>query len=568
MSHIRNRIRSGIERMFLGIIIVLVIASALGGYLLINPPGGGGGTPSTTSSPQTSSGAAGSGTPSATVSQTSTAQAEGKKILRIGIGIDADTLFPASGTTTTIFNIMRFMYEPLFTVDAHGKIRPLLATGYNVSSDGLVYTIKLRKGVRFQDGTPFNATAVKFTFEKLLDPKIVVPMRAYFKEIKEIKIIDPYTVQFILKYPYAPFISTLAMEATGIISPTSYAKLGSKAGKEPYGLGTGPYEFAQWVRGEKIVLKRNPNYWRGKPYFDEIVFYVVPDAQTREAKLLSGELDLIIQPPSADIKRLESQPHIVVLKTLSTRVMYIGINCQYGPLKDKRVRQALNYAVDKDALIKDVLFGLGEKMDSTLPNFSIGYRHLHPYNYDLQKAKELLKEAGYDENHKLKLILYTPVGRYLFDKEVAEAIGQYLREAGIDVEVKPIADWPTYVHMVLQPLNETKLQLFLLGWAPTVPDPHYYLYQRFHSTQWPPHGFNDMFYKNSEVDKLLDEGVRTADPSLRDKIYANASALIWDDAPNIFLYLQYFVVVHTDRLQGVTLLPYEMFDITNATFKS
>lgn len=486
-------------------------------------------------------------------------------MLRIGIGIDADTLFPASGTTTTVFNIMRLMFEPLFTVDEHGKVRPLLAVSYNVSKDGLVYTVKLRKGVKFQDGTPFNATAVKFTFEKLLDPKIVCPMRGYLKALKEVKVLDPYTVQFVLKYPYAPFITVLASTSTAIISPTSFKKLGDKVGTAPYGLGTGPYEFDKWVRGEKIVLKRNPNYWGKKPYFDKVVFYVVPDPQTREAKLLSGELDMIIQPPSADIQRLEHTPHVVVQKVLSTRVMFIGINTQWGPLKDRRVRQALNYAVDKEAIIKNVLFGLGEPVDSVLPNFTLGYVKLPPYNYDPEKAKELLKEAGYPNG--FKVTLYTPVGRYLFDKEVAQAIAQYLRNVGIQVEVRPVADWPTYVHLLLAPKNETKLQLFLVGWAPAVPDPHNYLYQRFHSSQMPPHGFNFVFYNNSVVDKLLDEGVRATDPKVRAQIYANVSRIIWEDAPNIFLHLQYFVVVHTDKLQGVKLLPYEMFDISNAYFK-
>lgn len=544
-------IRVGIQKTFLVVIIALVLAAAVGGGFILLHPGTEEGS---TESPQTSS--------QPTNAET---QASGEKVLRVGIGIDADTLFPASGTTTTIFNIIRFMAEPLFTVDENGRVRPLLAESYSVSEDGLTYTIRLKKGIRFQDGTPFNATAVKFTFEKLLDPNIVVPTRGYFKVIEDVEVVDEFTVRFKLKFPYAPFISTLAMESAAIISPTSFNKLGDKVFKEPRGLGTGPYEFAEWIRGEKIVLVRNEDYWGGRPYFDRIEFYVVPDAQTREAKLLSGELDLIIQPPSADIQRLENEPHVVVLKGLSTRAMFIGINTHYGPLSDKRVRQALNYAIDREALIKNVLFGLGQAMNSPLPNFALGHRTLSPYTYDPEKAKQLLEEAGYGNG--FKVTLYTPIGRYLFDKELGEAIGQYLREIGLDVEVKPIADWPTYIQMLLQPVNESKLELFLLGWAPTTPDPHYYLYQRFHSSQWPPNGFNNFFYANAEVDRLLDEGMRTTNETLRDEIYAKASELLWEDAPNIFLHLQYFVVVHTDRLEGVKLLPYEMFDITDARFK-
>ncbi len=565
MSHVRIKVRSGIEKSFLAVIIALVLISIFAGYFMYFRSQGGGGGTSTNSPSSTSTNTLTASPTTRSTAESGGSNGKGEKVLRIGIGIDADTLFPISGTTTTVFNIMRLMYEPLFTVDEKGKIRPLLAISYSISKDGLVYTVKLRKGVKFQDGTPFNATAVKFTFQKILDPHILCPTRSDFAALKEVKVVDPYTVQFILKYPYAPFLTVLASGSASIISPTSFHKLGSKVNTAPYGLGTGPYEFEKWVRGQKIVLKRNPNYWGKKPFFDEVVFYVVPDPQTREAKLLSGELDMILQPPSADIQRLEQAQHVVVQKILSTRVMFIGINTQWGPLKSRKVRQALNYAVDKEAIIKDVLFGLGEPMDSVLPNFTLGHVKLPPYTYDPQKAKELLKEAGYPNG--FKVILYTPVGRYLFDKEVAQAIGQYLRNVGIQVEVRPIADWPTYVHMLLAPKNETKLQLFLVGWAPDVPDPHNYLYQRFHSSQMPPNGFNFVFYNNTEVDKLLDEGVRATDPSVRAEIYGNVSKILWEDAPNIYLYLQYFVVVHTDRLKGVKLLPYEMFDISDAYFK-
>ncbi|MCD6323864.1 MAG: hypothetical protein J7L55_02000 [Desulfurococcales archaeon] len=567
MTHARRRIRSGMQKSFLAVIVALVVVSAFAGYFMYFRPGGGGGETTTTqSNSPISTSTNAPGTPATTTTTTQGSSGREKKVLRVGIGIDADTLFPISGTTTTVYNIMRLMYEPLFRVDENGKIRPLLAESYNVSKDGLVYTVKLRKGIRFQDGTPFNATAVKFTFDKIMDPKMVCPSRADFAALKEVRVVDEYTVQFVLKYPYAPFLTVLAGGTASIISPTSFKKLGDKVFTTPYGLGTGPYEFEKWVRGQKIVLKKNPDYWGKKAYFDEVVFYVVPDPQTREAKRLSGELDMILQPPSADIQRLEKTKHVVVQKVLSTRVMFIGINTQWGPLKDKRVRQALNYAVDKNALIKDVLFGLAGPMDSVLPNFALGHVKLPPYSYNPEKAKELLKEAGYPNG--FKVTIYTPVGRYLFDKEVAQAIGQYLRNIGLQVEVRPVADWPTYVHMLLAPKNQTKLELFLVGWAPSVPDPHNYLYQRFHSSQMPPHGFNFVFYNNSEVDKLLDEGVRETDPAVRAKIYENVSRILWDDAPNIYLYLQYFVVVHSDRLQGVKLLPYEMFDISDASFKS
>lgn len=553
-----RRVRYGLSRLGFALIAILILAAAAGGFLLMNKGGGGASPPATTATTPPPGGGG------ATTTTTTTGAGE-EKVLRIGIGIDADTLFPASQTTTTISNIVKFFAEPLFTINEEGKIVPLLAENYSVSDDGLTYTVRLKRGIRFQDGTPLNATAVKFTFEKILDPNIVVPQRGYYKVIESVEVIDEYTVEFRLKYPYAPFLGLLASEAAAIISPTAFNKLGDKVFTEPRGLGTGPFQFQEWVRGERIVLVRNENYWGQKPYFDKIIFYIIPDAQTREAKLLSGELDLIMQPPATDIQRLENTPGIKVLKGLSTRAMYIGINTLKGPLADKRVRQALNYAIDKEALVENVLFGLGKVMDSPLPDYVIGHEKLGPYPYDPDKARQLLAEAGYPNGFHVKL--YTPVGRYLFDKELAQAIAQYLRQVGIDAEVVPVADWPTYVQMILAPANESQLELFLLGWAPTVPDPHFYLYPRFHSSQWPPNGFNDFFYSNPEVDRLLDEGVKTLDPQLRQEIYANASRLIWEDAPNIFLHLQYLVIAQTDRLEGVKLLPNEMFDVAHAWFK-
>ncbi len=548
-----NRFMLGVSKALLTLIVVVAVVSTALTFILLNRRG---------EIPQSvTTGSSLSLTTSLSTSQVSNQQ----KFLRIGIGIDADTLDPAGQTTTTVSNIVRFMVESLFTIDVDGSVKPLLAESYEVSTDGKEYLIKLRKNVRFQDGTPFNATAVKLTFERLLDPNVNVPARAYYKIIQKVEVIDTYTVKFILKEPYAPFITVLAFTQSGILSPKAVFELGSKISTAPQNVGTGPYKFKEWVKGDRIVLVRNDNYWNGTPYFSELVFKVVPDAQTRIAMLLAGDLDLIIQPPATDVNILRQRSDVKVVSVASNRVMFIGINTQWGPFKDVRVRRALNYAVDKEAIVKNVLFGLGQVMDSVLPTYSLGYVKLGPYTYDPAKAKELLKEAGYPNGFKVTLV--TPSGRYLFDKQVAEAIAQDLRKIGLEVEVRTY-DWPTYVSILLAPLNKTELQLFLLGWSPGSPDPHFYLYQRFHSTQITPNGFNNFFYANAEVDKLLDEGVKVMDFNLRVEIYRNVSKLIWEDAPNIFLYIQYFVVAYRADLTGVKVYPYEMIDVIQARLSS
>jgi len=547
-----SRFALGVSKVLLVLVVLALVASSVLTFTLLNKQ---------KESTQTTVAGLSSSFTSSSTSYVSSQQ----KSLRIGIGIDADTLDPAGQTTTTISNIVRFMVESLFIIDIDGSVKPLLAESYNVSSDGKEYIVRLRKNIRFQDGTPFNATAVKFTFDRLLNPNVKVPGRAYYTVIQNVEIVDTYTVKFVLKEPYAPFITVLAFTQAGIVSPKAVSELGDKIATTPLDIGTGPYKFKEWVKGDRIVLVRNENYWNGTPYFSELVFKVVPDAQTRTAMLLAGDLDLIIQPPATDVNTLKQRNDVKVIAVASNRVMYIGINTQWGPFKDVRVRKALNYAIDKEAIVKNVLFGLGQVMDSVLPTYSLGYVRLGPYPYDPAKAKELLSEAGYPNGFKVTLI--TPTGRYLFDKQVAEAIAQYLREVGLEVEVRTY-DWPTYVSTVLAPLNKTEVQLFLLGWSPGSPDPHFYLYQRFHSTQFTPNGFNNFFYANAEVDRLLDEGVKVVDINLRSEIYRNASKLIWDDAPNIFLYIQYFVVAYRADLTGVKVYPYEMFDVAQARLSS
>jgi len=500
--------------------------------------------PSSTTSQQTTS-----------MQQTTTQQATSGKTLRVGIGVDADTLDPAGQTTTTISNIIRLIAQPLFITSPNGTIVPVLADSYNVSSNGTVYTIKLKKGIKFQDGEPLNSEAVKFTLERILDPNVKVPSRGNFLLIDHVEAVDEYTVNIYLKKPFAPFLGVLT--SAYIIAPNATKQLGDKIANNPAGIGTGPYMFKEWVKGDHITLVANPNYWNGTPYFSQMIFKVVPDASTREAMLLSGDLDLIIQPPPSDLASLSSRGDVKVSWTISTREMYIGINTQYGPLNDTRVRQALNYAIDKDSLIKYVLFGLGSPEDSILPPFVLGHIAVGPYQYDPQKAKQLLAQAGYPNGFSVTLI--TPNGRYLFDTQVAETIAQYLRDIGIQVNVRTY-DWPTYVSTILAPLNKTELQLFLLGWSPSVPDPYFYTFQLFHSSQFTPNGFNNFFYNNTEADKLLELGATTTDPQLRAQIYQNLTKIVWNDAPMIFLYYQGFVVAYRSTLSNVVLFPYEMVD--------
>ena len=484
------------------------------------------------------------------------------KVLKIGIGTDADTLDPAGQTTTLVQNIVNFMYQTLVYQDEKGQVKPLLATAWNVSSDGLVYTMKLRRDVKFHDGTPFDASIVKFTMDRVLDPNVRVPLRAYITMLDRTEIIDPYTVRLVLKFPFAPFIPVLSLVSWAMVLPSAVQKYGDKFAENP--VGTGPFKFKEWVKGDRIVLERNENYWGDKATFDQVIFRIVPEAGTRVSMLLAGDVDMIYKPSPADLPKLQANPDVVVSTVDSTRTIFIAINNQFGPFKDKRVRQALNYAVDKESIVKNILLGLATVYDSPVPSSFFGHASIGAYPYDPAKAKQLLKDAGYPTG--FKTVLISPSGRYTLDIQMAQAVQGYLKDVGIDAEVRTM-DWPTYIATITKPLNETNVELHVLGWGPFVLDADQTLSAMFNSAYWPPQGLATAFYKNVQVDKLINDARMSIDPKVRQDLYAQAQKIIMDDAPWIFMYIEKFTLAWRKPLKGVIVFPFETFDITYAKFE-
>jgi len=468
-----------------------------------------------------------------------------KDVLKVAIGVDPDTLDPHGQTTTTVSNVLRHVYESLLWFDEKGNLIPVLAERWEVSPDGLEYTFYLRKNVRFHDGSEFNATVVKANIDRWFDPGVKNPSRSQLGPVKEAVVVDPYTIKIYLKEPYAPFLR--ALPSLLITSLNVINKFGNKTITEV--VGTGPYKFVSWEKGKKIVLERNDDYWGQKPYIKRIEWLIIPEASTRLAALLAGDVDFAYNLPPTDLERVKNDPRFTVLTPTSNRVIFIAIQPR-GPLADPRVRQALNYAIDKDAIINSVLYGLAIKADSIVPPHFFGYVPMKPYEYDPQKARRLLEEAGFPFDK--KLVLLHPTGRYLQDKQVAEAIQAYLSKIGVQVELKTM-DWPSFVASILKPLDQKDFDLLLLGWGSTVPDAHFVLYFNFHSSQAAPKGLGEAHYNNSEVDKLLEQAAKETDENKRLELYKKATEIIWNDAPWIFLYVQKWFFASTKDLKGYTI---------------
>ncbi|MEJ5229491.1 MAG: glutathione ABC transporter substrate-binding protein [Pseudothermotoga sp.] len=488
--------------------------------------------------------------------------------LRFLIGVDATTLLGPNIPDSISNIITSHICEGLIDVDENLKIIPALAERWEVMESGTAYVFYLRKGVKFHDGEDFNAYAVKKHFDYVLNSSL--RNVGMFKGVlKEVEVLDNYAVKFKLFQPYAPILYRLATSsAAWILSPKAIEKYGNDPalfGRNP--VGTGPFIFKEWKVGERIELVRNPNYWReGLPYLDGITFLVVSEDVSRVNQVRAADADVMYNPPPALIPALEQDSRLVV-KTVSTvRVIYIGINTRNAPLNDVRVRQALNYAVDREKLCKVIMRDMAKPSDSPLSSITYGYVSTGLYPYDPQKAKQLLKEAGYSN---LKLELITPKGRYLNDYETAVALQGMFKEIGVTLDVKPM-EWGTYVAKILSSKPEDwDFQLFLLGWAPGTAEGHWVLFPLFHSTNQMsnPQGtarYNNFFYSNPKVDELIDRIGTELDEKKLMEHYAQAQKLIVQDAPAMFLYEMKIATIMRKEIKDMKIYPTERFNMAYA----
>ena len=483
--------------------------------------------------------------------------------LRIGIGVDADTFNPQEQTTTLFQNMCDLIYDNMLFQDPEGGLHPHLVTEHTVSADGLTWTLKLRQGVKFSDGTDFNADAVKLTWERILNPDLRVPLRFAVSMVQNCVKIDDYTVALKLKYPFAPLAPTLSLALASVISPAAIEKYGDDVRQHP--VGAGPYVLEEWVKGDRIVMKRNEKYWGKKPTVAKIIWKVVPEATTREAMLRSGQVDICYKPLPSNVAALATDPSITVEMPLDTRTIFMGLNCQKGATVDKRVRQAFNYAINKKAIVKKVLFGTAEPMDAPVSPKVFGYTPMdHQYGYNPEKAKQLLKEANFDFFK--TIAMRTPNGRYLFDKQIAEVVQAQLQAIGVKTELRTY-DWPTYIAGLLKPLDQSELEVFLLGWGPLFLDADMGLYGQFTCEVNPPKGLGSAFYCNPAYDKIMVASRKAQDPVARAALLKQAAEMVWDDCPWIWLHVEKFVLAYSSKINNLVVTPTEKFYPTYITMQ-
>jgi peptide/nickel transport system substrate-binding protein len=481
-----------------------------------------------------------------------------RDVLVVGQIAEPKSLDPQTVTAVNDFRILINLYDGLVRYKPGSlQVEPALATSWTISKDGKRYTFKLRKGVKFHDGTPFNAAAVKFNFDRMLDKKNPYhntgpfPLAFFFKAIVETKVIDDDTVEFILDKPYAPLLSNLAYPTGLIVSPTAVKREKSGFGRHP--VGTGPFKFAKWESNRLVVLEKNPDYWGGAPKLKAVVFRPITDANTRVTELLSGGIDLMVEVPPDNMGMFKKDPRYTVYEQTGPHLWFLILNMKQGPFKDKRMRQAVNYAINKQALVHDVLQGTATVAIGPTPAaFAWAYNNkLKPYPYDPAKAKKLIKAAGYEG---AKLTFYVTEGGSGMLNPIAmgTAIQADLAAVGLKVKIETY-EWNTYLGKVNSGLAG-KADMAEMAWMTNDPDTLPYLALR--RAAWPDKGgFNSGYYANPKVDRLLEDARAETDQAKRAKLYKRMQAIVYKDAPWAFIANWKQNAVSAANVKGFALQP-------------
>ena len=458
-------------------------------------------------------------------------------VLVVGQIAEPKSLDPHAVTAVNDFRILMNVYDGLVRYrNGTLEVEPALATSWTISEDGTEYTFELRDGVEFHDGAPFNAQAVEFNFDRMLDESHPYhdtgpfPLAFFFSAVEDVEAVDGDTVKFTLKEPYAPFLSNLAYPTGLIVSPEAVKKHGADFGRNPS--GTGPFAFAEWEANAKVAVTRNEHYWDGAPSLDAVVFRPITDANTRVAEMLSGGIDVMVEIPPDSVSTFDGNG-FTLHEQAGPHVWFLILNAKEGPFSDRRVRQAVNYAIDKKALVENVLQGTAQiAAGPTPPAFAWAYNDaLEPYPHDPGKARALIEESGHAG---ASLTFYvTEGGSGMLDPvAMGAAIQADLAKVGFDVKIETY-EWNTFLGKV-NPGLEGKADMAEMAWMTNDPDTLPFLALR--TGAWPDKGgFNSGYYSNPEVDALLEAARGSTDQAERARLYKEMQEIVHDDAPWAFI---------------------------------
>ena len=484
--------------------------------------------------------------------------AYGDAIVVSSIG-DARTLVPILASDSASSDICGMVFNGLVKYDKNIAIVGDLAQSWEILDGGLTIVFHLRKGVRWHDGAPFTARDVEFTFKKLIDPNVKTPYSGDFERVKNLEIIDDYAVRVTYKEPFSPALSSWGMW----IMPEHLLK-NEDLNKTDFSrkpVGTGPYKFKSWKTGEKIELVSNHDYFEARPYIDRYIYRIIPDEATAFLELETQGIDLSVLTPLQYTRQTGNdffKAHFNKFKYPSFGYTYMAYNLADPKFADVRVRQAINYAVNKQEIIDTIFFGLARVTTGPFMLDSWAYnRDVQPAPYDPSKASELLAEAGWKDtdgdgwiekdgsDFEFTVLVNQGNNERLRSAEMTQ---KYLKDVGIRMKIR-VLEWSS---MINEFINKRRFEAIIMGWFLTRDPDNYDIW---HSSKTREGEFNFVGYKNTQVDRLLEEGRRTFDREKRSAIYRKVHELIAADQPYLFLYSGEALPIVNKRFRNVEASP-------------
>lgn len=481
------------------------------------------------------------------------------QILNMNMRLSPTMLDPQQETAAVGKMVMSNIFDGLVSLDTSMELLPELAKDWDISGDGLTYTFYLEEGVTFHDGTPFNADAVKFSFDRLLDPDTGSAFFGDYEMIESIAVIDDSTVEFTLQYAHGPFLRRLAMVEGSIVSPTAVEELGEDFSANP--VGAGPFKVTEYVSGERVVLTRNEDYWRELPKLETVNFTFIAEEQARVSALLAGDIDFeTIIPPSL-IAMVEADPNMVVERGPTLFPEWVGFNVEKAPFDDVLVRRAVGYSIDMPTILDGIFLGVGVRSTQPVAPGVFGFDEtIEPIPYDPDMARDLLAQAGWEDTDgdgvvdkdgqkfsvEFKVMPLTEIQR------MAESVQGYMADAGMEANIV-VEDWGAY----LADLTAGNMHMFVLGQENPMGDAGATLGILFHSEQIDVN--NTTRYNNPEMDSLIDAERRETDPEARLELLKEAVNLVVDDALHVPTFVREHVMAHHSKVKGFVLHPSDTF---------
>lgn len=512
---------------------------------------------------------AGSGTPASTPpsstppAATQTEKKAEAQTITLAMEAEPISLDPQNVTDGNSISVQSTMYEGLLTFTDKMEPVPLLATEYKFNDNATELTFTLREGVTFHDGSPFNADVVKANLDFVLDEKNGLARRNFFSFIKEVVVKDPTHVTIVATSPNSTMLSYLAHPAA---SMKSLEVIKKKQADPNFNLdrtpvGTGPYKFSEWKDNQYVKVVPFDNYWNKdlKAKAESIVYKPVTEASTRINMLKAGETDIVTKLPTLNAKEIASDSKFNVFTGPSLNVYYVGINMREKKYQDKKVRQAMNYAINKDDLIAGVLDGYGKVADSPIAPNTYGYAQQKVYEYNPDLAKKLLSEAGVKDG--FEATLWTRNSSEFI--AIAENVAMQLGKVGIKAKVQAFESGTLFDMLD----NNKGTDLWIGRWSPGTGEVDYGIRPNFHTKSFGPANNNSGFYSNAQVDKLLDDAISTANKDESLKKYAEVQKIIVEDAPWVFLHVPENVVAKSSNVSNVMVLPSDTVIVDNAEKK-